>query len=82
MVSLSDGFKLSPSYVLGICFSEYLSDCGFEILPSFVLAFSISYGGFNLCLGISLTLRAGIVDLLGILVQCVGFTVEFKFTLY
>jgi hypothetical protein len=81
-VSLSDGFELSPSYFLGICFSERLSDCGFEILPSFVLAFSVGYGGFNLRPGISSTPRAGVVDLFGIPVELVGFAVEFKFALH
>jgi hypothetical protein len=82
MVSLLDSFELSPSYFLGICFSEYPSNCSFEILPSFRLAFSISYGGFNPCPGISSTMQASVVDLLGIPVKLVEFAVEFKFALH
>jgi hypothetical protein len=49
--------------------------------PSYLLFPSVMEG-FNPCPGISSTPRAGIVDLFGILVELVGFEVEFKFALH
>jgi hypothetical protein len=82
MASLFDCFEFASCDLLTVSFSKCPTDSYLEILPGFILAYSLLFHRwFDPCPGVSPTPGTGIVDFFRILIELAWFTVELKLTL-